>query len=87
MAIFFDVNARILSGFSSGPAPKPPEDMGFVEKMAFGMSSLAKKANLMRHGSGNASRMLASLFDDPELIRVAASIALLSVSAMMKQGK
>jgi len=70
---FFEMNARILAELSSGPAPKPPEEMGFLEKMAFGMSSLTRRPALMSHGLKNSSSALAGLFDDPDLIRVAAS--------------
>jgi hypothetical protein len=70
---FFDLNAKILAELSGGPAPKTPEEMGFIENMAFGMSSLAKRPNLMRYGLRNSSRVIAGLFEDTELARVVAS--------------
>lgn len=70
---FFDLNARILAELTSGPAPKPPYEMGFLEKMAFGMSSLAKRPNLLRHGFRNCSKVIPELVDDGELARVVAS--------------
>jgi phytoene dehydrogenase-like protein len=70
---FFDLNARIIAELSAGPAPKPPYEMGFLEKMTFGMSSLAKRPTLMRHGLHNSSRVISGLLNDPELARVLAS--------------
>ena len=70
---FFDLNARIVAEMTSGPAPKPPHEMGFLEKMAFGMGSLTKRPTLLRHGLRNCSRVVPELFDDGELARVVSS--------------
>lgn len=70
---FFELNARIVAEMTSGPAPKSPHEMGFIEKMAFGMSSLTKRPNLLRHGLRNCSKVVPELFDDGDLARVVSS--------------
>ncbi len=70
---FFGLNARILAEMTGGPAPKPPGEMGFLEKMAFGISSLTRRPNLLRHGLRNCSKVIPELFDDGDLARVASS--------------
>ncbi|MFH2113788.1 MAG: NAD(P)/FAD-dependent oxidoreductase [Spirochaetota bacterium] len=70
---FFDLNARIVSEMTGGPAPKPPHEMGLIGKMAFGMSSLARRSNLMHHGLRNCSKVVPELFNDGDLARVVSS--------------
>lgn len=70
---FFDLNTRIVAEMTSGPAPKPPSEMGFLEKLAFGIDSLAKRPNLLRHGLRNCSKVVSELFDDGDLARVVSS--------------
>jgi all-trans-retinol 13,14-reductase len=70
---FFDLNARIIAERSGGPAPKPPYEMGFLEKLAYGMSALAKRPNLVRYGFRDSSKVIPALLGDPELARIAAS--------------
>ncbi|OHD22525.1 MAG: hypothetical protein A2Y38_18445 [Spirochaetes bacterium GWB1_59_5] len=70
---FFGLNARILAELTGGPAPKPPYEMGFLEKMAFGMGSLTKRPNLLRHGLRNCSKVVPELFADGDLARVVSS--------------
>jgi phytoene dehydrogenase-like protein len=70
---FFDLNAGIVAELSSGPAPTPPEEMGLLGKLAFGMSTAVKRPRLLRHGFRDSSRVLPELFDNPDLLRVAAS--------------
>lgn len=70
---FFRINARIFAEMTSGPAPKPPSEMGFLEKLAFGMGSLAKRPILLRHGLRNCSKVIPELFDDGDLARVVSS--------------
>lgn len=70
---FFGLNARIIAEMTDGPAPTPPSDMGLIEKFAFGMSSLTKRPNLLRHGLRNCSKVIPELFDDGDLARVASS--------------
>lgn len=70
---FFGLNEKILAELTGGPAPKPPSEMGLLQKLAFGVNSLARRPNLIRHGLRNCSSVVPALFDDPELVRVAAS--------------
>ena len=70
---FFDLNRRIVAERSAGPVPKPPYEMSFREKIAFGMSSLTKRPNLLRYGLHNSSQVIPGLLNDPELARVATS--------------
>ena len=70
---FFDLNNKIVAEMTSGPAPKPPSEMGFIEKLAFGMGSLARRPNLLRHGLRNCSRVIPELFHDGDLVRVVCS--------------
>ena len=55
---FFDLNARIVAEMTGGPAPKPPRDLGLIEKFVFGMSSLTKRPNLLHRGLWNCSKVI-----------------------------
>jgi len=70
---FFDLNTRIVAEMTSGPAPKSPSEMGFLEKLVFGMGSLTKRPTLLRHGLRNCSKVIPELFDDGDLARVVSS--------------
>ncbi len=70
---FMELNSRIVQEMTGSGKPKAPYEMSTLEKLAFGISSLSRRPNLLRYGLRNSSKVLASLFGESDLVRVAAS--------------
>ncbi|WP_238883821.1 NAD(P)/FAD-dependent oxidoreductase [Clostridium sp. YIM B02551] len=67
---FFNLNEKILSEMYGGGAPKPPYEMGLIEKLKFGIDSMIKRPTLMKYGMKNAYPILKKKFKDRDLINV-----------------
>jgi phytoene dehydrogenase-like protein len=61
---FFSINGRILSEMHSGGAPRPPYEMSFAEKLAFGAKAALQQPALLRYGLRNSTSVLNRIFKD-----------------------
>jgi phytoene dehydrogenase-like protein len=64
---FFRINRDMLDRMRAGGAPKPPFEMSWFEKIAFGVRSMAKNPDLIRFGLKNAYNVIGRTFGGGEL--------------------
>jgi hypothetical protein len=67
-----DLNADIVREMFSGPAPKPPSEMGAGEKILFGMRPALRSPHLLANGLRNSFAVLPAFFGEGDLLSIAA---------------
>jgi phytoene dehydrogenase-like protein len=70
VARFFDINRRIITEMYMGEAPKPPFEVGFFQKILFGIKTAARRPTFVRYGLKDASKVLRRLFSDRRLMNI-----------------
>jgi phytoene dehydrogenase-like protein len=64
---FFRINRRMVDGMMSGGAPKSPQEMSLIDKLAFGVRSMTGNPDMFRFGLKSGYRVIERQFGGGEL--------------------
>jgi phytoene dehydrogenase-like protein len=64
---FFAINRRMVDRMTADGPPKPPYEMSFREKLAFGVRSMARNPDMVRFGLKNGYDVIGRMFGGGEL--------------------
>jgi phytoene dehydrogenase-like protein len=64
---FFAINGRMVDRMTADGPPKPPDEMSFLDKVAFGVRSLAKNPDMVRFGLKSGYNVIGRTFGGGEL--------------------
>jgi phytoene dehydrogenase-like protein len=63
---FFAINRRMVDRMTADGPPKPPYEMSFLEKLAFGVRSMARNPDMVRFGLKNGYDVIGRMFGGGE---------------------
>ena len=64
---FFRINRRMMDGMMAGGPPRSPQEMSFLDKLAFGVRSLTKNPDMIRFGLKSGHTVIERKFGGGEL--------------------